>query len=59
MTAVAVVSCPATRKVRSSSLATGVSNLGERQSFESCMGQAMEEKGMMHSSLDLCRDLLR
>ena len=50
MTAAAVVSCPAIRKVKSSSLATRVSNLGERQSLESYMGQVMEEKGVMNLS---------
>lgn len=34
VTAVDVVSCPAIRKVKSSSLATGLSNLGERQSLD-------------------------
>ena len=39
------------RKVKSSSLATEVSNLGERQSLKLYMGQVMEEKGAMYSSL--------
>ena len=48
MTAVDVVSCPAIIKVKSSSLATGLSNLGERQSLDIVHGPG--DRGERHDA---------